>query len=803
MIVNQRFLSRYGRWIALGLLLFFFGRLLATAQIKSATYDEILHVFQAALYWLNGTLYSVVQNPPLIHSLLGLPLALTFDPLFPDGIEPISNWLRLSKSFMWETNEYGLQMLAVARLGTIWLATLLGALVYRWSGQLFSAKASGLLALLIFTFDPNILAHAHLATTDLGTAFFFTLTAYLVWRYWRADSAPSRRLYLAVGIAIGLALAAKFSGLILVPAIVAIAVYRLLSTHARAADWVRSALEIAGWLLVAAFVFLLVYRFNWQTLSLDFTWQREHQLQGRLGFLLGEFAKGWWYYFPLILAIKTPLSTLFLFLLSVGLFLWRRSWQWQTLWPLLLGAGIFAASMLSRVNIGYRYLLPMLAPMAVFLGQLAQPGYLRSRLGQVSAAAAVLLTLGVSLAAHPHYLAYFNRLAGGPDNAWRIVVDSNIDWGQDLHGLARYMDEEGYDYVNANWLGTAPLEAYGINGRTVLGWPAAKEDPLYDWFYPARPAPGFYAFSVTQLQGLYLKGDKARFDWFKQRRPLDKIGYSLFVYDVPADGDEVGLALSGIGISTIAEEDFDDAFQSNDVLPRWYDGRSSLLWPGGSRQGLAGAAWAAVGDGHLPQNEALRALYPQSGPSLRGVGAGGLQYSLFQWAESPTDSLLAAGDSSALKTRFRWSPEPVLGSSLWDEESRPLQEPAVLGDVLQLKGYQPLWSGPLQPGQQVELLSFWEVRQSPSQELKLFLHVLDDQGEIVAQHDALDVLSTGLQPGDELVQLHSVTLPLDLQAREVGLQIGAYQTVNFRRLPLQGDLSDRLLLDKYPVSQMP
>ena len=156
---SQRFFSRYGNWIAVLLLLIFFGRLLATAQVKSATYDEILHVFQGALYWRNETLYSVVQNPPLIHSLLGIPLALTFKPVFPDDIEPISNWLAMSKSFMWESNDTGLQMLAVARLAIIWLATLLGALIYRWSGQLFSAKTAGFLALVLYSFDPNILAH--------------------------------------------------------------------------------------------------------------------------------------------------------------------------------------------------------------------------------------------------------------------------------------------------------------------------------------------------------------------------------------------------------------------------------------------------------------------------------------------------------------------------------------------------------------------------------------------------------------------------------------------------------------------
>ena len=802
MKANARFFSRYSNWLALLLLLIFFGRLLATAQVKSAAVDEIFHVFQGALYWQNATLYSVVQNPPLINSVIGLPLALTFQPIFPDNLAPISDWLALSKSFMWEANDTGIQMLAVARLAIIWLSVLLGALVYRWSGQLFSAKTAGLLALLLYTFDPNILAHSFLATTDLGMAFFYTLAGYLVWQYWRSDVSLTIWRFIAAGIAIGLALAAKFSGLIIIPAVIAIALYRLISMHSRRVVWWRTCLEIIGWLLIGAFVFIIVYRFSWETLILDFNWQREHQLQGRGSFLLGEFGRGWWYYFPLIVAIKTPISTLLLFIISVALFLWRRRWNWQILWPLLLAGGVFAASLISRVNIGYRYLLPMLPSLAVFMGQLAQPGFLKSRFARLGVALALIITILSSMAVHPHYLAYFNELVGGPDKAWHVVVDSNIDWGQDLGGLAAYMDEEGFDFVNANWLGTATLDAYGINGRTVLGWPAAKENPLYDWFYPPRPAPGFYAFSATQLQGLYLKEDKTRFGWFKARQPLDKIGYSLFVYDVPADGERVGLAISGIGISTIDEEDFNQAFDSNDVQPRWYDARSSLIWPGGDPDGQPHTVWSTIGTGHLPDNPALQALYPQEGPWRNGIGEGGFQYVLYHWTESPISKLLAH-ENATVSTQFGRPAEPTVGTDTWDQKRVPLQEAAVLGDLLELKAYQPLWTGPLQAGRNLEILSFWEITNSPQDDIKLFLHILDAGGEIVAQHDGLDILIQGLQPGDELVQLHTIHLPEDLSPGEYGLQIGAYQTADNTRLQLADGRSDRLLLDKYALIKKP
>jgi hypothetical protein len=265
----------------------------------------------------------------------------------------------------------------------------------------------------------------------------------------------------------------------------------------------------------------------------------------------------------------------------------------------------------------------------------------------------------------------------------------------------------------------------------------------------------------------------------------------------------VGLALSGIGISTIEEDGFNQAFQSNDVQPRWFDARSSLVWPGGSSDGATTSAWAAVGDGHLPDNAALQTLYPQDGPLIHGIGKEGMQYSLFRWQESPLSMLLAGDEQDTVKKDLGWTPNPDLGSDSWDEERIPLEETAVLGDVLELAGYQPLWPETVQAGETLQMLSFWTVLDPPQEEIKLFLHLLDGNGEIEAQHDGLDILMQGLQPGDELIQLHTVQLPEDLAPGQYGLQIGAYRTGDSSRLMLPDDRSDRVLLEKVQVVAAP
>lgn len=789
-------------WAAILLLLIFFGRLVNTAAAKSITYDEIKHIFLGALYWEGDRLYSVVQNPPLVNAVIGVPVSLAFEPNFPYPIQLVSNWLKVSKAFMWEINSNGLQMIWAGRLGIMLLSVLLGALIYRWAGQLFKSAWAGLFAILLYTFDPNILAHSFLATTDIGLAFFLTLAAYLVWRYWRNPSQASRFLYLGAGIAVGMALAAKFSGLIILPALILIAWYRWFTELVRSSRWsmlvskqsaltslFRTTAEVVGWLLIAGLVFLLIYRFDLEILGMDFTWQRDHQLNGHSAYFFGELGnEGWPLYFPIAFAIKTPIPVLFLLLLGALLFMLRRHPDWERLLPLVIAAGFFLAGIFSRVNIGYRYLLPALPLLYVVMAQLGQPGYLRSRFAQAGVAAALVLTLFLSLWTHPHYLAYFNQLAGGPDNGWKILADSNIDWGQDLQSLSDYLDQNDIALPNISWFGTATLEAYGIQGATI----PVKENTLYDSFYPDWPSPGTYIISVTQLLGVYLDNPD-RFHWFQEREPQDKVGYSMFIYDVPADGQPVGLALSGIGIAAIELEDFDRAFNSNDIQPRWYDARTSFVWAGGQSE----AVWVAVGDGHWPEHPALMQLYPSAGASIRGQGEDRLDYYLFEISESPVSSRLS--QASADNTRFyydsAWLPEASYPSEKWNTTLQLLSKEALFDDTLELLGYQLLSPGSLKPGDVLEMLSYWRVHRPPEGQLMAFVHLLDESGELIAQNDTLDVRMEGLMVGDEFAQLHRINLPVELPAGAYFLQIGLYDVETLERLKVP-------VADKYSVNRL-
>jgi hypothetical protein len=149
----------------------------------------------------------------------------------------------------------------------------------------------------------------------------------------------------------------------------------------------------------------------------------------------------------------------------------------------------------------------------VFVGGIAASDSVKKPLGKVVLTILCLWLVISSLRIYPHYLAYFNEIVGGPNNGHRYLIDSNIDWGQDLDGLSAYLAKRGVEDVWLEYFGMALPEKHGINSRPI----------------PCHPVKGTIAVSVTLLEGR--KGPSC-YQWLKQRVPAEKIGYSIFVYEV-------------------------------------------------------------------------------------------------------------------------------------------------------------------------------------------------------------------------------------------------------------------------------
>jgi len=194
---------------------------------------------------------------------------------------------------------------------------------------------------------------------------------------------------------------------------------------------------------------------------------------------------------------------------------------------------IFVLTSQSKVNIGLRHILSVYPFLFVLASRLATVRFRRRWLVPLLVGAPLVMTAVSAIRIAPHQLAYFNELVGGPDQGYRYLSDSNLDWGQDLKGVKAYMDKENLSIIYLSYFGTAPPEYYGIRyqyvpGNWPLEWPRPRDKVLDN--VPRK----ILAISVTNLQDVGNPYDPL-FRWLWTRRPIAKIGYSIFVYDLSND----------------------------------------------------------------------------------------------------------------------------------------------------------------------------------------------------------------------------------------------------------------------------
>jgi hypothetical protein len=249
--------------------------------------------------------------------------------------------------------------------------------------------------------------------------------------------------------------------------------------------------------------------------------------------------RGWWYYFLVALAVKTPLPTLLLS--GAGLLVVTRWRRWRALAALWVPALLFLAlTMTARLAIGYRHILPIV-PFIIMLAAYAA-GSLWPRLQQrrfLRLALPLLLLWQVAGTAllFPHHEAYFNEVAGGPENGAAWLVDSNLDWGQDLPALRQLMEERGIEEVNLAYFGTALPEAYGINYHPLPGFLRFVTGAEVEAYNPYTPPPGWYAISRTSLHLGLLLQNVDLYAYFRDKEPVARAGHSINLYHVDYEED--------------------------------------------------------------------------------------------------------------------------------------------------------------------------------------------------------------------------------------------------------------------------
>ena len=752
------------RLLSTAVLLLMFGLALTSMVQKAPTFDE-----QGFL--VRGL--AALRGYPQIR--VGHPLGLNaFNAALLAGDERVAlpvdapswggtDFHRPAELFLWEIGNDVAHIMFLGRLPTLWLGLLLAALTGRWAGQLARRRWVGLLALLFVALDPNILAHTRLSTTDLGLAAFALLAGYNLWRFLRR---PSWALALLAGASMGLLQNTKFTALLFVPlfALVMLVGLGLMWGRNRRADpqaslfgaapWRELLMVLVAYPLAALLALWIANGFNIGTLPEDLPafpslgglalplasyLEQLLDIFGRLqvqtpSFLLGQYSdNGWWYYFPVTFLLKTPLPTLLLIgwgFAAYLLCLLRRGKACPSLLDsaalLVPALGYFAIALTSEINLGYRHLLPLLPFLTIFSTTAVSRALRPETLLRLAPAFGLSAWLAATaLLIYPDFLAYFNLLAGGADGGWRALVDSNLDWGQDLDDLAPWMAANGVDQVWLSYFGEARPDYYGIAYQGLDSFPPRLVNPQARPFYPSDPAPGVYAISATNLQGVHF-ADHDQFAFFRERPPLEKLGYSIFLYDVPARGRAQNLALSGLQLDQIAPQAH-ARLGTNDVRPRWFDLQHSLIIPAGDETWLAMPADQVVHPAFVPLLD---------GRLSESVEEDGIRLGRLARPELPDRALTGftgAGGQVDL----------LLAAPLDEDDAH------------------------------LTLLTAWRQNSAP-RPLKIFVHALDQDGRIVAQWDGLDAPWEGWQAGDVLLQLHRLEVPDGQDRSSLRLVTGLY-----------------------------
>lgn len=511
---------------------------------KSPTCDEFAHhIANGYSYLVTSDFRMNPASPPLARAWPTIPLRFLGAELPLDHASwKEGNSPDFARQFFYHANPGSVDRFVFwVRTFVVLLSVLFGLALFRFARRALG-DLEALLALALYAFSPNIIAHSQLATADLMVAFFFFLTFVSFWGYLRR---PGWGFLALTGAMAGLTFLSKFSALVLFPTLLLWAILsgqrRLFSVRRVAAFlavclftiWAGYAFEVkpllentpdpakkeayyrkvGGERLVefARNVPVPLSTFTSSIISMMFT-----RKGGTDAFLMGEWSQsGWWYYYFVALGMKETIPLILMTLIG-WLLLFRsvpdRNTRLFLVVPVVV---LFGMTLGDRAQAGVRYFL-LIFPM-FFLAAAAAAGWVWR---QWSKLRILILALFVWHAAeavriYPHYLAYFNQTIGGPSNGYKYLRDSNLDWAQDLKGVGVWVREQKYPEVVVMYHGIEDPAYYGIPAREIT------PDELI------RPKPTVYAIGAHRFNVV---------KWTADVRPTHVVGHSFFIYDMRQPG---------------------------------------------------------------------------------------------------------------------------------------------------------------------------------------------------------------------------------------------------------------------------
>jgi hypothetical protein len=552
---------------------------------NSPTRNEQSHLVAGVSHWEFQRFDLFRVNPPLVRTWAAVPVAL-----LPHEEDWRSYSLRPTKrreasvgqAFAEVNGPRCSWLMTNARWMCIPFSLLGGWICGRWAMRLYGLP-SGVLAMILWFFSPMVLGHASLITADAHSAALGVAAMYCAWNWL---SAPTPSSAFVTGVAVGLAQLAKYTLLVLYPVICALGLVFIVGDAERRPKCYEllivfvvslSVLNL-GYLFEDSFKPLKDYGFQTHLFTgletgnipesgapnrfedtllnkipipvpanylqgID-TQRRDFERAIGPSYFCGTWQdRGWWYWYSSAFALKTPLGTVALLALAIGMSVFCRwsnaPWQEELFAWLSALAVVALVSSQTGFSIHYRYIFPALPFLFIGISKVARVFEMRpaTRMGRLMAAMVVVAmtwSVGSSLWAYPHSVSYFNELAGGPKGGGEHLLDSNIDWGQDLFYLKEWLDEHPEVTLDG-------LAYWGSYPATLAGIPETPHPPpgteaeyaqrdLADSQDHLGPKPGWYAVSVN-----YLYDRSRQYRYFLDFEPVASAGYSIYIYHITLD----------------------------------------------------------------------------------------------------------------------------------------------------------------------------------------------------------------------------------------------------------------------------
>ncbi len=542
---------------------------------QSQTWDEACHIFAGYSYWTRSDFAVNPEHPPLLKLLATAPLlnlSLRMPP-HPKVFSKEEDFLTGAR-FLYSNGAD--KILLRARMASAILSLVLAFLLFAAVREMFSTGPA-FVALVLLVFEPNILAHGALVTTDMGLTCFLFATVYAFYRYVKRPAAAKLAL---TGLAAGLALATKHSGILVFPVLLVLTLAEIvrgpeIDPSAKAADGRgKQALRLAASLVVvgviAGVVLWTSYRFHFhprpgveaQSRLKGYAALLKHPTQAKMivafarwhllpepylygladvgvtadfshSYLLGTiYPHGKWSYFPFAFVIKTTLALLLLLLFVPVAIAVTDVGSWREFLFLAIPAAIyFGVVMTSGMNIGVRHILPIYPFLMILAGWAAWKLIEHRRRWAYVVAFALVFDVVSSVRAFPVYLAYSNELWGGPANTYKYLTDSNADWGQQLKATKKYLDSHHVEHCWFAYFAAVVADPayYGIPCKPLTTIASL-------WLQPSIDVPasidGPVLISAGTLSGYeFGPGELNPYGQFQKIRPTAVLEHGIFVYD--------------------------------------------------------------------------------------------------------------------------------------------------------------------------------------------------------------------------------------------------------------------------------